>query len=94
MLRFHNVVLQAKYLKACGTIAETPIEIRKASERWVDISSQNGEQKSLNFNSWLPNASIEKLNLGKQLVDSSQPVKICEEGIAYSVEDTPTRYIF
>ncbi|XP_073146685.1 protein JASON [Henckelia pumila] len=81
---------QAKYLKACGTIAETPIEIRKASERWVDISSQNDEQKYLNFNSWLPNASIEKLNLGKPPVDSPQPVKICEEGITESVEDTPT----
>ncbi|XP_073059501.1 protein JASON-like isoform X1 [Primulina eburnea] len=87
---FRELKEQAKFLKACGTLAETPNEIRKASERWVDITSQNGEQKPLNFNSWLPNASIEKFNLGKQSLDSPQPVKICEEGIAGSVEDTPT----
>ncbi|KZV31161.1 hypothetical protein F511_16485 [Dorcoceras hygrometricum] len=85
---FRELKEQAKYLKACGTLTETPIEIRKASERLVDISSVNGEQNSLNFNSWLLNASIEKLNLGKP-VDSPQPVNTCEE-IAGSVEYTPT----
>ncbi|KAL3849102.1 hypothetical protein ACJIZ3_010984 [Penstemon smallii] len=39
---------EAKFLKACGTLPETPVEIRKASKKW-------DEKKSLKFNSWLSN---------------------------------------
>ncbi|KAK4429209.1 protein JASON [Sesamum alatum] len=69
---------EAKFLKACGTLLETPVEIRKASGKWTDMSAQYKEEESLNFNSWLPNASIEKLKLEKQPGESPMPVVVCE----------------
>ncbi|KAI3457682.1 hypothetical protein Pfo_014345 [Paulownia fortunei] len=83
---------EAKFLKACGTLPETPAEIRKASEKLEDISAQNGAKKSSKFNSWLPNASMEKLKLGKQSDESATPVKICEEWVtgSGSLVDSPS----
>ncbi|GFP92632.1 hypothetical protein PHJA_001407400 [Phtheirospermum japonicum] len=67
----------AKFLKECGTLPETPVEIRKASANWVDTSAKTEE--SLNFNSWLPTASFEQLKLGKQPDQSPPHVEYCEE---------------
>lgn len=84
-------ILQAKFLKACGTLLETPVEIRKVSGKWADTSAQ----KSSKVDSWIPSASIEILKLEKQLDESSTPVKIYEEcvTVAASLVGTPSRYI-
>ncbi|KAG8387146.1 hypothetical protein BUALT_Bualt03G0222900 [Buddleja alternifolia] len=76
---------EAKFLKACGTLPETPDEIRKASKKLVNISAQDREKKSLKFNSWLPNASAETLKREKQSDESPTAVKIGEE-----LENTPS----
>ncbi|KAL2547761.1 Protein JASON [Forsythia ovata] len=83
---------EAKFLKACGTLPETPAEIRKASEKWKDASTKDAEATPLKFNSWLSNASIEKLNLEKQPDESPTPGKISEEQImeSGSLVETPS----
>ncbi|CAI9772583.1 unnamed protein product [Fraxinus pennsylvanica] len=78
-LDFRELKEEAKFLKACGTLPETPAEIRKASEKWKDASTKDAEATPTKFNSWLSNASIEKLNLEKQPDEPPTPVKICEE---------------
>ncbi|KAL2521811.1 protein JASON [Forsythia ovata] len=84
---------EAKFLKACGTLPETPAEIRKASEKWKDASTKDAEATPLKFNSWLSNASIEKLNLEKQPDESPTHGKISEEQImeSGSLVKTPSR---
>ncbi|KAL6536705.1 hypothetical protein OROMI_026286 [Orobanche minor] len=65
-------------LKACGTLLETPLGFRKASGNLVDTSVESEE--SLDFNSWLPTASIENLKLQKQPDQSPPPpAKYSEE---------------
>ncbi|KAK4437461.1 protein JASON [Sesamum alatum] len=83
---------EAKFLKACGTLPETPIEIRKASEKWQDIPARIGEEKSSKFVSWLPNASMEKLKLEKQPDESPRPVKVHGEQLTGlgSLMDSPS----
>lgn len=63
--------LQNKFSKSYGTSLETPVKIRKALEKWEDASAQDGGQKSLKFDPWLPNVSMEKLELEKQPDESS-----------------------
>ncbi|KAL7102502.1 hypothetical protein ACP275_08G124000 [Erythranthe tilingii] len=70
---------EAKFLKACGTLLETPVEIRNALRECVDTSAQ--KEVSPNFS---PSASIEKLKLEKQSDESPKPVKICEEWVTGS----------
>ncbi|KAL3624636.1 hypothetical protein CASFOL_031304 [Castilleja foliolosa] len=70
---------EAKFLKECGTLPETPLEIRKASANWAVTSAKT--EKPLNFNSWLPTASFEKLKLEKQTDQSLPHVESCEESI-------------
>ncbi|KAL2252242.1 UNVERIFIED_CONTAM: Protein JASON [Sesamum indicum] len=79
---------EAKFLKACGTLLETPVEIRKASRKF--LSTQYKEDESLNFNSWLPNSSIEKLKLENQPDESPEPVIISEALGAGSSVDSPS----
>ncbi|CAA0837063.1 Protein JASON [Striga hermonthica] len=81
---------EAMFLKACGTLPETPPEIRKASGKWVDSSSN--EEQSLNFNSWLPTASIEKLKLENPLDEYPPLVKFSEECVVEtsSLVDSPS----
>ncbi|XP_057792871.1 protein JASON-like isoform X2 [Salvia miltiorrhiza] len=73
-----------KFSKPNGTTLETPIKIRKALEKWEDASAQIEAQKSLKFDSWLPNASMEKLKLEKQSNESSTLAGSC------SFLDTPS----
>ncbi|KAL0320026.1 UNVERIFIED_CONTAM: protein JASON, partial [Sesamum radiatum] len=80
-------ILQAKFLKACGTLLETPVEIRKASRSFL---STQYKEESLNFNSWLPNASIEKLKLENQPDESPAPVIISEALGAGSSVNSPS----
>ncbi|KAB2610865.1 hypothetical protein D8674_018897 [Pyrus ussuriensis x Pyrus communis] len=56
-----HLILQAKFLKACGTIAETPAEIRKVSSRLNGSSHHDRDSQPPKFNSWLPNTSIRNL---------------------------------
>ncbi|KAI3465561.1 hypothetical protein Pfo_022224 [Paulownia fortunei] len=81
---------EAKFLKACGTLLETPVEIRKASGKWADKAAKKEELP--NFNSWLSSASNEKLKLEKQPDESPTPVKNCEEWVTEegSLMDTPS----
>ncbi|KAJ4839351.1 hypothetical protein Tsubulata_008291 [Turnera subulata] len=48
---------EAKFLKACGTLPRTPIEIRKVSEKFKDSEPSDSE-----YHSWLPNTNVEKLD--------------------------------
>lgn len=70
---------EAMFLKACGTIPETPKEIRKASKKLEGSQPQDGEKESTKFHSWLPNTSYKKLHLAKQHDQPPMPVNPCEE---------------
>ncbi|KAK3183364.1 hypothetical protein Dsin_030650 [Dipteronia sinensis] len=82
---------EAKFLKACGTLPETPAEIRKASQK-LKGSPHYDESEPSKFNSWLPNTSIKKLQLERQCEQPLTPIKLSEEwgrGSA-SLEHTPS----
>lgn len=69
---------EARFLKACGTLAETPTEIRKASK--LNFSpSYDRDPEPQKFHSWLPNTSIKKLQLDNQPDQPHTPIKLCEE---------------
>lgn len=53
-----NINLQAKFLKACGTIVETPAEIRKASRKLLGSPHNDRDLEPSKYQS-LPNASLE-----------------------------------
>ncbi|KAM7492142.1 hypothetical protein LguiA_035063 [Lonicera macranthoides] len=69
---------EAKFLKACGTLTETPGEIRKTAEKWKDNTSHDMDSDSENFHSWLPNTSVKKLNLDTQPDQPPTPIKLSE----------------
>lgn len=83
---------QAKFLKACGTLSETPAEIRQATEKWQDLSAQEGDHKHSRFTSWLTNTSIEKPNIEIISDRPPTPIKNCEQwvDISGSLEHTPS----
>jgi hypothetical protein len=88
--------LQAKFLKACGTLTETPIEIRKACEKFNGSPTLDKDSEPSKFHSWLPSTSIKKLQLDNQTDQPLTPVKLCEEWGKGSVssEQTPSRLHF
>ena len=47
---------QAKFLKACGALQETPEEIRKLSNKLNDSAEKDSEPK---YHSWLPISTTE-----------------------------------
>lgn len=53
-----DINLQAKFLKACGTIVETPAEIRKATRKLLGSPHDNRDLEPSQYQS-LPNASLE-----------------------------------
>ncbi|KAL3592667.1 hypothetical protein D5086_011307 [Populus alba] len=83
---------EAKFLKACGTLTETPIEIRKACEKFNGSPALDKDSEPSKFHSWLPSTSIKKLQLDNQTVQPLTPVKLCEEWGKDSVssEQTPS----
>ena len=85
--------LQAKFLKACGTLAGTPVEIRKASEKLKVSASCDKDSEPSRFHSWLPSTSVEKLQLDVQLFNPTTPIKLCQElgDRTDSFERTPNR---
>ncbi|KAJ4871760.1 Protein JASON [Raphanus sativus] len=76
---------EACFLKACGTIPETPIEIRKASRK--QFSSPQHCATSY-FHSWISSSSA----LCFHLDESPTPLKACEEvgGSSSTSEQTPS----
>ncbi|KAJ6920414.1 protein JASON-like isoform X2 [Populus alba x Populus x berolinensis] len=83
---------EAKFLKACGTLTETPIEIRKACEKFNGSPALDKDSEPSKFHSWLPSTSIKKLQLDNQTVQPLTPVKLCEGWGKDSVssEQTPS----
>ena len=88
--------MQARFLKACGTLAETPAEIRKASAKSKFSPSYDGDSEPPKFHSWLPNTSIKKLQLDNQTEQAATPIKLSEEWGKGSglQEQTPSRLYF
>ncbi|KAK7300195.1 hypothetical protein RJT34_11032 [Clitoria ternatea] len=86
---------EAKFLKACGTIAGTPVEIRKASEKLKLSTSSDKDADISTFHSWLPHTSVEKLQLDVQQFDPPTPVKLTHEwgNGTDSFEHTPSSCI-
>ncbi|KAM1113159.1 hypothetical protein ACFX13_046800 [Malus domestica] len=62
---------EAKFLKACGTIAETPAEIRKVSSTLNGSPHRDRDSEPPKFNSQLPKTSIK--NLQQELDQPDQP---------------------
>ncbi|KAK2971610.1 hypothetical protein RJ640_026737 [Escallonia rubra] len=83
-------MLQAKFLKACGTLPETPFEIRKASAKLKDSTTDNVDSESVKFHSWLPSTSIEKPNIDEQPDQPPTPMKLREEWVMGSASSTQT----
>ncbi|XP_022759900.1 protein JASON isoform X2 [Durio zibethinus] len=81
---------EAKFLKACGTIPETPAEIRKASQKFKQSPPCAGDSETSKFRSWLPNTSIDKFQ-DKQSDQPPTPIKLFEalERRSDSPENTP-----
>ncbi|KAK8717721.1 hypothetical protein V6N13_044979 [Hibiscus sabdariffa] len=85
---------EAKFLKACGTIPETPIEIRKASQKLKQSPPCGGDSETSKFHSWLPNTSIDKFLLDKQYDQPPTPNKLFEASErSDSPENTPSSCI-
>ncbi|XP_020206653.1 protein JASON [Cajanus cajan] len=86
---------EAKFLKACGTLPGTPGEIRKASEKLKASPSSDKDSDPSRFHSWLPNTSVEKLQLDVQPFDPPTPIKLCQEwgNNMDSFEHTPSSCI-
>ncbi|XP_048138329.1 protein JASON-like isoform X2 [Rhodamnia argentea] len=71
-----DVKNEAKFLKACGTLPETPAEIRKATDTFKFSPPNNGDSESSKFHSWLPHTSIRKLQPTKPTELSRTPVEL------------------
>ncbi|CAL0307448.1 unnamed protein product [Lupinus luteus] len=85
---------EAKFLKACGTLAGTPAEIKKSSRKLIVSPPGRGSEPS-GFHSWLPSASLEKLQLNVQPFEPPTPIKLCQElgDSTSSLENTPSSCI-
>ncbi|XP_071704956.1 protein JASON-like [Rutidosis leptorrhynchoides] len=75
---FNELEAEAKFLKACGTLPQTPAEIRN-NEKLANMESGYGDRESSTSRSWLQNDSIEKVKLEKLLDQKLSPVKLTEE---------------
>ncbi|KAJ6412374.1 hypothetical protein OIU84_005431 [Salix udensis] len=86
---------EAKFLKACGTLPETPIEIRKGCEKFKVSPALDKDSEPSKSHSWLPNTSIKNLQSDNQIDQPSTPVKLYEEWGKGSVssEQTPSSCI-
>ncbi|XP_045824882.1 protein JASON isoform X1 [Trifolium pratense] len=70
---------EAKFLKACGTIAGTPGEIRKATEKLKVSPSSNKDPGPPEFRSWLLDTSTQNVPIDVQPFNPPTPKKHCEE---------------
>ncbi|KAL4569974.1 hypothetical protein LXL04_025623 [Taraxacum kok-saghyz] len=69
---------EAKFLKACGTLPQTPVEIRN-NEKLKKSSPQKEDSEPTTYHSWLQSTSTETLKLEKQSNQQPSPVKLSEE---------------
>ncbi|KAF8412739.1 hypothetical protein HHK36_000708 [Tetracentron sinense] len=70
-------VAEARFLKACGTLLQTPAEIQKTSVKAKDLN--DGDSEGSKFHSWLLSTSIKKLHWEEQPDQVPAPtVKFCE----------------
>ncbi|KAI4319701.1 hypothetical protein MLD38_033271 [Melastoma candidum] len=76
---------EARFLKACGTIPETPVEIQKAREKMRSSPPSEDCSVTPKFHSWMPNVSLRKLWTDKQPLKLSEGFEIDVE----SAENTP-----
>lgn len=84
--------LQAKFLKACGTLHETPAEIRTCSVKCKDLSAPVEEVEPLKFHSWPSDATFQKLISNLQ-PDQLTPIRT--DGVnkqSGSLVHTPSRW--
>ncbi|KAB2022391.1 hypothetical protein E1A91_D07G213600v1 [Gossypium mustelinum] len=85
---------EAKFLKSCGTIPETPVEIRKASNKFKQSPPCGRDSETSKYRSWLPNTSIDKLQLDKKSDQPPTPSKLFEVlGRSDSPDNTPSSCI-
>ncbi|GAU32905.1 hypothetical protein TSUD_152650 [Trifolium subterraneum] len=69
---------EAKFLKACGTIAGTPGEIHKATEK-LKVSPSKKDSGPPEFRSWLLDTSAQNVPIDGQPFNPPTPKKHCEE---------------
>ncbi|GAB2285060.1 hypothetical protein Dimus_019516 [Dionaea muscipula] len=62
---------EAKFLKACGVLPETPAEIRKISKKFKDSPLHDANSQPPKFHSWLPNTSMGELLDAEKQCDQS-----------------------
>ncbi|OMP10104.1 hypothetical protein COLO4_04817 [Corchorus olitorius] len=86
---------EAKFLKSCGTIPETPAEIRKASRKFKQSPPCGGDSEPSKFHSWLSTGSADKFHSNKQSDQPPTPIKLYEAlgRPSDSPENTPTSFI-
>ncbi|KAF5754286.1 putative protein JASON [Helianthus annuus] len=77
-INLHELKAEAKFLKNCGTLPQTPAEIRN-NKKLTNSKPQNGDTESTTFHSWLQNASIEKVKPEKQPGVQYSPVKLFDK---------------
>ncbi|XP_004499969.1 protein JASON-like isoform X2 [Cicer arietinum] len=70
---------EAKFLKACGTIASTPDKIQKASEKLKVSPSYSKDSGPPKFRSWLLDSSAQNVPIDVQPFNPPTPKKQCEE---------------
>ncbi|PKI77281.1 hypothetical protein CRG98_002226 [Punica granatum] len=56
---------EAQFLKACGTLKETPCEIRKGTRRLIALPPEDADSERPKFHSWLPDEATQKLQPDK-----------------------------
>ncbi|XP_057956361.1 protein JASON isoform X2 [Malania oleifera] len=83
---------EAKFLKACGTLLETPAEIRKAYKNSEGSPTPDRDSDPSKFPSWLPDTCMKKLQLDQQSDNIHTPAKQSGERVmlSSSSEDTPS----
>ncbi|MCL7022339.1 hypothetical protein MKW94_029829 [Papaver nudicaule] len=87
-----ELIDEAKFLKSCGTLVETPAEIRKTYAGVNHLTTPDGDSENSKFHSWMPSTSIKKLQWEEQQNQvTGSPVKLSEElgKEAYSTEHIP-----
>ncbi|KAI3975162.1 hypothetical protein MKX01_004131 [Papaver californicum] len=75
-----ELIDEAKFLKSCGTLAETPAELRKTYAGVNHSTTPDGDSENNKFHSWMPGMSIKKLQWEEQPNQvSDSPAKLSEE---------------
>ncbi|KAK4740460.1 hypothetical protein SAY87_032341 [Trapa incisa] len=57
----NELMVEAKFLKVCGTLKETPCEIRKAARKLTALPPDDADSDIPKFHSWLPDEATQKL---------------------------------